>query len=125
MVEMQKTILIIEDDPGQREIYDITLRRAGYNVVSKGDAYDGLRWLEQILPDLILLDVMLPGISGLEMLGQVRATENGRDVPVIIATAHWEISAEAFTEHHIHGFLRKPLIPNELVRAIGDVLDAQ
>lgn len=123
-MDMQKTILVIEDDLGQRQIYDITLKRAGFNVVAKGDAYEGLRWLEQILPDLILLDVMLPGISGIDMLAEIRETENGKDVPVVIATAHWEVSTDTFERYQISAFLRKPLSPNELVDTVRNVLES-
>lgn len=122
MDDLQKTVLIIEDDPGQRQIYEISLKRGGYSVVAKGDAYDGLRWLEQILPDLILLDIMLPGISGVEMLARIRESENGRDVPVIIATANWEISVDIFDRYEISNFLRKPLTPNDLLEAVNDIL---
>jgi CheY-like chemotaxis protein len=94
-------------------------------VVAKHDAYEGLRWLEQILPDLILLDVMLPGLSGIDMLARIRETENGNDVSVIIATAHWELSTEEFERYKVSAFIRKPISPADMVDIVKKVLDAQ
>ena len=75
-MDSQKTILVIEDDPHQQQVYEIALKRAGYNMVARGEAQSGLQWLEQILPDLILLDIMLPGMSGTDMLKEIRSSQN-------------------------------------------------
>lgn len=117
-----KTILIIEDDPGQQKIYTIALERVGYNVIVRGEAYAGLRWLEQILPDLILLDIMLPGLSGLDMLREIRSHPNGRDVPIVVATASGDLMWEDFDGYNIAAFLHKPLMPSDLVNAVQAVL---
>jgi DNA-binding response OmpR family regulator len=117
-MEPRKTILVIEDDPNQQHVYEIALRRAGYNVVARGEADAGLQWLGQILPDLIVLDIMLPGISGIEMLQQIRSSPNGKHVPVLIVTAKADISYEDFAEYNITNFLRKPLLPATLIEAI-------
>jgi DNA-binding response OmpR family regulator len=117
-MEPRKTILVIEDDPNQQHVYEIALRRAGYNVVARGEAGAGLEWLGQILPDLIVLDIMLPGISGIEMLHQIRSSPNGKDVPVLIVTAKADISHEDFADYNITNFLRKPLLPAVLIEAI-------
>jgi DNA-binding response OmpR family regulator len=117
-MEPRKTILVIEDDPNQQHVYEIALRRAGYNVVARGEAGAGLEWLGQILPDLIVLDIMLPGFSGIEMLHQIRSSPNGKDVPVLIVTAKADISHEDFADYNITNFLRKPLLPAVLIEAI-------
>jgi two-component system phosphate regulon response regulator PhoB len=121
-METKKTILIIEDDPAQQEIYRITLQRGGYSTVVRGDAIAGLKWLEQILPDLILLDVMLPQLSGVEMLAQVRLSPNGRDVPIVLATASATIGEADVQHFRISAFLRKPLLPSVLLDAIKQAL---
>ena len=122
-MEPTRTILVIEDDPEQRELFTTVLQRAGYNVITRGDALSGLRWLEQILPDLIMLDIMLPGIDGVEMLHQIRESPNGRDVPVIIATAKTELNQATFREYAISRLLFKPLLPSDLLIIIEEVLD--
>lgn len=122
MSNTAKTILVIEDDIDQREIYKTILLKAGFTVVARSDALSGLRWLEQILPDLILLDYMLPSISGAEMLARIRQTPNGRYVPVVVATAVADLKRDAFSAYNISAFLQKPLTPDELIRAIQHAL---
>jgi len=119
---LNKTILIVEDDINQQQIYTIALQRAGYSVVARAEASSGLRWLGEILPDLIVLDVMLPGMSGIEMLHEIRNNPHGADVPIIIASASGELSAEVLRTYAIAAYLPKPLLPSELVRAIKAIL---
>jgi two-component system phosphate regulon response regulator PhoB len=121
-MDPQKTILVIEDDPAQQQLYEVALKRVGYNVIARGEARTGLQWLEQILPDLILLDIMLPEMSGIEMLKEIRSTQNGRDVPVIVVTAKSDIDFEDFDGYSIADLLRKPLLPALLIEAINVVL---
>jgi two-component system phosphate regulon response regulator PhoB len=121
-MDTQKTILVIEDDPYQQQMYEVALKRAGYNMVARGEAQSGLQWLEQILPDLILLDIMLPGISGIDMLKEIRSSQNGQDVPVIVITAKSDISLEDFDGYFISDLLRKPLLPALLIEAIEAAL---
>ena len=122
MDKVPKTILIIEDDTSQREVFKLVLQKAGFSVIARGDAPSGLRWLEQIVPDLILLDYMLPQISGAEMLAEIRKRPNGRDVPVVVATAVADLRTEVFKPYVIYALLQKPLSPRELVRVINEAL---
>lgn len=123
MVDEGRTILIIEDDPSQREIYSLILQRAGYNVTARADAHSGLSWLEQILPDAIVLDIMLPGMSGLEMLEQIRNTPNGARVPILIASAIADLSESDFSQFEVSTILRKPLTGDVLLEAMQAVFD--
>ena len=122
-MEPTRTILVIEDDPEQQELFVTVLQRQGYSVVTRGEAMSGLRWLEQILPDLIMLDIMLPGIDGIEMLHQIRESPNGKDVPIIIATAKTGLTRETFQDYYISELLFKPLVPTELIAVITRILD--
>lgn len=117
--EVKRTILVIEDDPNQQVIYKISMQKAGYSTIIRDNALDGLRWLEQILPDMILMDMNLPGISGLEMLQRIRQTENGRDVPVIVATASQSFHEEDFMPYQVAQFMRKPIRPSILIDIIN------
>ena len=119
-----QTILIIEDDPSLQELYKISLSRGGYNPIVRGDAISGLKWLEQILPDLVLLDIMLPGLSGVEMLEKLRKTPNGRNVPVMVATADSTINEQDFVAYHIAKFFHKPLLPRELIATVDEFFDS-
>lgn len=120
----QKTILIIEDDLDQQRIYKIALNNAGYATTARKDAMEGLQWLEQILPDLILLDVMLPEISGVEMLQRIRASEHGREVPVVIVTAKGDLVEQDLREFAVSALLRKPILPSHLVETVNRVINA-
>ncbi|MFP4324012.1 MAG: response regulator, partial [Anaerolineales bacterium] len=105
------------------DIYRLLLERHNYNVVIRGDAHSGLAWLEQILPDLILLDHMLPGgVSGIEMLHEVRQRPNGREVPIILVTASSHLHPEDLAQYDISAFLRKPIPPSVLLQHIQATL---
>ena len=80
-------IMIVEDDLALREIYSIRLTAEGYTVVVAGDGEEALAVAAQEKPDLILSDVMMPKISGFDMLDILRATPEMKDVKVIIMTA--------------------------------------
>lgn len=118
-MEFKRTILVIEDDPAQQRIYRLVLEKAGYGVVIRSEADAGLQWLEQILPDLLILDLMLPGLSGQEMLERIRDHIGADDLPVIVATASPSATASDFRQQEIAEFLQKPLLPGSLVDAVG------
>lgn len=85
MSDRPVTVLIIEDDPSIRTGLTMSLRAEGYRVLSASDCAGGLRLAKEQEPDLMLLDLMLPGGSGLSVLQALRAL--GRDLPVLILTA--------------------------------------
>jgi DNA-binding response OmpR family regulator len=122
-METQKTILVIEDDPGQQEIYRMALELAGFQVVVRGQADAGLRWLEQIQPDLILLDLMLPGKSGVEMLSEIRQRPNGQEAAIIVVSAIADSERAKLAPFSVHAILEKPLAPRELIAAVKAKLD--
>jgi len=81
-----KKILIIEDDPVTARIYSTRLEEEGYEVNLVMDGQSGMNRLLQFHPDAVLLDLMLPRISGLEVLKKIRALEEFKNVPVIVYT---------------------------------------
>src|SRR5579871_479804 len=83
-------ILIIEDERALTELLTYNLQREGYETFVAHDGQEGLRKAQTQLPDLIILDLMLPGLSGQEVLREIRAGERTRDLPVIILTARAE-----------------------------------
>ena len=78
-------VLLIEDDRAVREGVQLALRRQGHDVASAGTGEDGLEKLRSFRPDVVVLDLMLPGMSGLDVCCRIRAAEN--QVPIIMATA--------------------------------------
>ncbi|HEX9664815.1 MAG TPA: response regulator [Patescibacteria group bacterium] len=80
----KKTILIIEDDRFLSKIYSAKLEKEGYNLALAVDGEEGLRKLAESKPDLILLDLILPGMSGFEVLDKIKSSSKTRKIPVII-----------------------------------------
>ena len=85
--DAQKTILIVEDEKNIVDILRFNLQREGYRTVEAYDGADGLEKARKENPDLILLDVMLPGEDGVSLLKKMKAAPALRDIPVIMATA--------------------------------------
>lgn len=80
-------IMLVEDDNSLREIYSIRLSAEGYNIVTAGDGEEALALVVKERPDLILADVMMPKISGFDMLDILRSTPETKDIKVIMMTA--------------------------------------
>jgi two-component system phosphate regulon response regulator PhoB len=83
-------ILIIEDERGLTEVLEYNLKREGYDTLVAYDGQEGLRKAQTLLPDLILLDLMLPGLSGFDVCRELRGGERTRDIPIIILSAKAE-----------------------------------
>src|SRR5580700_8615987 len=83
-------ILIIEDERGLTDVLTYNLQREGYDTIVAHDGQEGLRKAQTLLPDLILLDLMLPTMSGVDVCRDLRAGERTRDIPIIILSARAE-----------------------------------
>ena len=120
---MAANILVVEDEPAIQELIAANLTRAGHTVLRATDGETGLRIVKEALPDLILLDWMLPGISGLDFARRLRADSRTRDVPVIMLTARGEeVDKIAGLEAGADDYITKPFSPRELVARIKAVL---
>jgi two-component system, OmpR family, phosphate regulon response regulator PhoB len=86
----QPRILIIEDEKGLVQSLTWYFQREGYETIAVGDGADGLRKAQTLLPDLILLDLMLPGMGGLDVCRELRAGDKTRQIPIIMITARAE-----------------------------------
>ena len=86
----QPRVLIIEDERALTEVLTYTLRREGYDVAVAHDGQEGLRKAQMLLPDLVILDLMLPVLDGLEVCRELRAGERTRGVPILMLTARAE-----------------------------------
>ena len=83
-------ILIIEDERGLTDVLEYNLKREGYETIVAHDGQEGLRKAQMLLPDLILLDIMLPGLSGFDVCRELRSGDRTRDIPIIIISAKSE-----------------------------------
>jgi CheY-like chemotaxis protein len=84
MTSPKSTVLIVDDEAMVRDLYRLALERAGYLVLEAGDGAEGLQVVATSPPDIVLLDVRMPKIDGLEMLRRLKAAESTRDIPVVM-----------------------------------------
>lgn len=120
---MPATLLVVEDEPAIQSLIEINLRRAGHEVVLASDAETARRLVTAALPDLILLDWMLPGMSGIDFARQLRRDARTRNLPIIMLTARAEErdKIEGF-DIGADDYITKPFSPRELAARIRAVL---
>ena len=120
---MMPTIMVVEDEPSILELLRINLVDAGYDVREAADAESAQRILKESLPDLVLLDWMLPGLSGLAFAKQLRGDARTRELPVIMVTARTdEADKVAGLEAWVDDYVTKPFSPRELKARVKAVL---
>ena len=118
-----RTILIVEDEAAIRDMIGMSLERAGFRWLAAASVEEARTCLIDNSPDLILLDWMLPGTSGLDFARQLRSDDSTRDMPVIMLTARdAEDDMVRGLEGGVDDYLTKPFSPRELVARIKTVL---
>ncbi len=120
---MPASILIVEDEPAIRDLLAVNLRHGGYRPILASDAADARRKIDAELPDLILLDWMLPDQQGTEFARRLRSDERTRALPVIMLTARSEESdrLNGF-DSGVDDYVSKPFSPRELLARIKALL---
>jgi two-component system phosphate regulon response regulator PhoB len=116
-------ILVVEDEDAIRAMLVMVLEQAGFSTTAAGDAQDAQKTLEESMPDLILLDWMLPGISGVEWARRLKKEPMYRDIAIILLTARGEEEDKVRgLEIGADDYVTKPFSPKELVARIRAVL---
>jgi len=119
----KSTVLVVEDEKDILDVLDFNLRQAGFRVLKTTDGAEGLRLAQSERPDLIVLDLMLPGMDGKEVCRRLRQQESTRHLPVLMLTAlasetdriiGFELGAE--------DYLTKPFSPRELVLRVQAII---
>jgi two-component system phosphate regulon response regulator PhoB len=120
---MTPSILVVEDEPEIRELLSFTLTRAGYEAHGAESAEQALQMLDDGIPQLMLVDWMLPGMSGVELARRLRQDELTADVPIIMLTARGEEAdkLKSFASG-IDDYITKPFSPRELLARIKALL---
>jgi CheY-like chemotaxis protein len=112
----QRTVLYIEDNFHNRRIVRKILQSKGYSLIEAEDGITGLAMVQDLRPPLVLLDIGLPGMDGLEVVGRIKADESLRDIPVIALTASaMSGDRERFLAAGCDGYLSKPIQAMELI----------
>jgi two-component system phosphate regulon response regulator PhoB len=120
---MAANILLVEDEPAIQELIAVNLEHAGHHVIRVGDAERALGIVKSALPDLLLIDWMLPGMSGLALARQLRQEDRTREIPIILLTARGgEADKIAGLEAGADDYVTKPFSPRELLARIRAVL---
>jgi len=119
----QSTILIVEDEPDIRELLEYTLKREGYRVYVASDGLVGLSEARRRVPDLLLLDLMLPGLDGLEICRRLKQDSSTRSVPIVMVTAKGdEADVVLGLSLGADDYVSKPFSTKELIARISAVL---
>lgn len=121
---MAPQLLLVDDEPGVREAVKDYLQESGFTVQVSSNAREGWEWMQQNTPDLVISDVMMPGVDGYQFLKQLREDPRFHALPVVFLTA------KGMTGDRIQGYqarcdayLPKPFDPDELVAIVENLLD--
>lgn len=120
---MPAKILIIEDDPSAVRFAQYALEQEGYQVLTAGDGVEGLRMAQQEEPDLLVLDVMLPGMDGFEVCHRLRTTASTAKLPILMLSVKGrESDRSTGLKVGADEYLTKPTSPSQLVASVERLL---
>jgi len=130
----EKKVLVVDDEPDVRNFLAACIEDAGFNVQTAVDGLDALEKIDDFEPDLMTLDMVMPRLSGLKVIRQLRKNKKWAKLPVIAITAH---AHDELGEGQIKGFiamtsglrpqitLEKPISPTNLIKTIGQILEVE
>jgi two-component system KDP operon response regulator KdpE len=116
----KKRVLVVDDEPRIGKILSIKLRLYGYEVITTTSGAEAIELVRTKEPDIVLLDMLLPDVAGLEVLGRVRAFSQ---VPIVVFTAKPDIIQSAM-KLGANDSITKPFDPDQVVKKIGMILDS-
>ena len=118
-------VVCIEDEQEMIELVKLILSRQNIEVVGALGGEEGLQKIEQVAPDLVLLDLMMPEMDGWEVYQKMKASETMRDIPVIVVTAKAQSIDRVLGLHiaRVDDYITKPFGPQELLESVQKVID--
>lgn len=116
-----KTILVIDDDVDLRELIKLTLKCRGYDVAMAGNGLEGLERLKTLKPDLIVLDINMPKMGGVEFYGMICDPQGKPRYPVLVLTARANMEA-LLKQFDIQGFMPKPFEIDDLLKKVASII---
>lgn len=122
-----KSILCIEDEPEMIDLIRLILGRRGFDVKGANGGMEGLKMIRQEMPDLILLDLMMPDMDGWEVYQQIKADEKTKFIPVIVVTAKAQSIDRVLGLHiaKVDDYIAKPFSPQDLLTSVERVLQSR
>jgi two-component system, OmpR family, response regulator VicR len=123
--KIKRNVIYVEDDLEMIDLVTLILTRRGFNVKGAHGGRNGLDMVFQDIPDLVLLDLMMPGIDGWEVYQQIKANEKTRHIPVIVITAKAQDIDKVLGLHiaKVDDYICKPFRPQELIDSVETVLN--
>ncbi|MCB0006073.1 MAG: response regulator [Anaerolineales bacterium] len=120
---MTWSVLVVDDEPMARTLLRLMLVRAGFEVLEAEDGFDALDQIKQRLPDVMILDVMMPGMDGFAVCETLRNDDNTAELPIIMLSAKTDLdSVNRGLRAGATKYLTKPVSPEDLTRNVRDVL---
>ena len=119
-----KRILCIEDEPEMIDLIRLILSRRGFDVQGAAGGVEGIKLVREMLPDLVLLDLMMPDMDGWEVYQQMKAEDSTRNIPVIVVTAKAQNIDKVLGLHiaKVDDYIAKPFGPQELMDSVEKIL---
>jgi two-component system, OmpR family, response regulator VicR len=127
MIENARRVVYIEDEPEMVDLVRLILKRKNYEVIGANGGREGLEMVRRLLPDVVLLDLMMPDMDGWEVYQQLKAEANTRDIPVIVITAKAQNIDKVLGLHiaKVNDYISKPFSPKELVDSLEKVFEGR
>ncbi len=120
---MEKLVYVVDDEEDIRELVSVNLKKYGFKTREYGDGNSLLRGISKAIPDLIILDIMMPGIDGIEVLKKIKSDKNYSSIPVILLTAKSEeVDKIVGFEVGADDYVTKPFSPKELAARVKAIL---
>lgn len=124
MVDRPKRVVYIEDEVEMIDLVRLILNRRGFEVIGAYGGREGLDTVRKELPDLVLLDLMMPDMDGWDVYQQIKADQKTRDIPVVVVTAKAQNIDKVLGLHiaKVDDYISKPFSPKELIDSIEVIL---
>ncbi|MEP7290403.1 MAG: response regulator [Chloroflexota bacterium] len=121
---MSRRLVCIEDDPEVTELMRLIVARHGFELLEARNGLRGIEMVKETQPDLVLLDLMMPGLDGWEVFDQLKSNPETKNVPIIIVTAraHFDDRVAEMRAANDGNLLTKPFTPAQLIQAINRIL---
>ena len=120
---MYKTVLIVDDSPTEQMIMVKALNGRGYNIITANSGDEAIEKISSKHPDIVILDVVMPGINGFQVCRQIKQSEETKDVKVVMVTGKDQDSDKFWAKKQgADDYITKPFHPNELINSIDRLM---
>ena len=117
------TVLVVDDDPVIQKLLEVNFEMEGYDVEVAGDGVEGLERARAVMPDIVLLDVMMPKMNGLEVAAALKGDAKTRAIPIVMLSAKAQSAdVHAGVEAGVDDYVTKPFDPLDLLERVAGIL---